>query len=70
MFYQLLFKNLKIKINRTTVLQFVLEGCDTGSAEFGEDPGLFRQRNERAYCLLRTFVITCMLDTECLEQLS
>jgi len=43
-FYQPLFKNLKIKINWTTVLQFVAYGCETGSAEFGEDPKLFENR--------------------------
>jgi len=44
MFYQLLFKNLKTKTNRTTVLQFVLHGCETGTAEFGDDPRLFENR--------------------------
>jgi hypothetical protein len=40
----MLFKNLKIKINRTTVLQLISYGCETGSAEFGEDPKLFENR--------------------------
>jgi len=35
---------LRVKINHCTVLQFVLHGCETGSAEFEEDPRLFENR--------------------------
>jgi hypothetical protein len=47
MFYRLLVNSLKIKINRTAVLHFVLCGCERGSAEFGGDPRLFENREVR-----------------------